>query len=151
VQAGKLNYAASGGYVAFSADTTMLEEFLRGNGAAANSLRDKPGLACAMQAIGGAGTGWFGYENRNETMRLWFEKLRLAPAPAADSNPLFPLTDSIPFARPEASIRAWMDFSLLPPFDKVAKYFSYTVSSGSATADGLTFKLFAPVPPQLKK
>jgi hypothetical protein len=44
-----------------------------------------------------------------------------------------------------------MDFTLLPAYDKVAKYFSYTVYSGSVNGDGLTFKLFSPVPPQLKK
>ncbi len=62
-----------------------------------------------------------------------------------------PIANTIPFARPERSLREWMDFSLLPGFDRVARYFHYTVYSGSTTTDGLTFKLFAPLPPQLKK
>jgi hypothetical protein len=43
-----------------------------------------------------------------------------------------------------------MDFSLLPDFDSLAKYFYFTVYGGSANVDGLSFKLFAPVPPGLK-
>jgi hypothetical protein len=45
----------------------------------------------------------------------------------------------------------WVDFSLLPPFDQIAKYFYFTVYSISANADGVTFKMFAPIPPGLKK
>ena len=44
-----------------------------------------------------------------------------------------------------------MDFSLLPPFEKIARYFYFTVCTAGANADGLSFKMFAPVPPALKK
>lgn len=47
------------------------------------------------------------------------------------------------------SIRDWMDFSLLPDYDPVAKYFYFSVYGGGATADGLAFKAFAPRPPQM--
>ena len=43
-----------------------------------------------------------------------------------------------------------MDFSLLPDYDKVAKYFYFTVYSGDADMDGLSFKFFSPRPPQLQ-
>jgi hypothetical protein len=43
-----------------------------------------------------------------------------------------------------------MDFSLLPPFDKVAQYFYFTVTAGSANVDGLTLKIFSPTPPALR-
>jgi hypothetical protein len=39
----------------------------------------------------------------------------------------------------------------LPSFDKVAKYFYISVYSVGSTSDALTFKAFAPVPPQFKK
>jgi hypothetical protein len=45
--------------------------------------------------------------------------------------------------------RDWLDFSLLPEYDKVSKYFYFTVYAGSATTDGLTFNFFAPRPPQM--
>jgi hypothetical protein len=43
----------------------------------------------------------------------------------------------------------WMDFSLLPDYDLVSKYFYFSVFNGSAMADGLSFKVFAPRPPQM--
>jgi len=46
-------------------------------------------------------------------------------------------------------INDWLDFSLLPDFDTVAKYFYFSVYGGNVTTEGLSFKLFAPRPPQL--
>jgi hypothetical protein len=42
-----------------------------------------------------------------------------------------------------------MDFSLLPDYDQVSKYFFISVFNGSATADGISFKAFSPRPPGL--
>jgi len=36
-------------------------------------------------------------------------------------------------------------------FIKLAKYFYFSVYSGGTTPDGLNFKVFAPVSPQLKQ
>jgi len=38
---------------------------------------------------------------------------------------------------------------LLPPFDKVGKYFHFIVYGGSASVDGFAYKLFVPTPPAL--
>jgi hypothetical protein len=46
--------------------------------------------------------------------------------------------------------RDWMDFSLLPDYDAVAKYFYFSVYGGNVTADGIYLKVFGPRPPQLK-
>ena len=48
-----------------------------------------------------------------------------------------------------AAFRAWFDFSLLPDYDPVAKYFYVSEFAGSANAEGLTFTVFTPRPPQL--
>jgi len=48
------------------------------------------------------------------------------------------------------SFRDWMDFSLLPDYDQVSKYFFFSVFGGSTTVDGISFKAFAPRPPLLK-
>ena len=45
------------------------------------------------------------------------------------------------------NFRNWMDFSLLPDYDQVSKYFFFSVFNGGATADGISFKAFAPRPP----
>ena len=148
-----LNYAASGSYVAFSTDVSMLEEYLRSGEGQKKSLSETPGLAEAAQKVGGQNGGLFGYQNRSETMRTMFDILK-QPTPVATNSSaagLDMLTGSIPYARPEKTFKAWLDYSLLPDYDKVAKYFYYTVHAGSANVDGITFKFFSPTPPALKQ
>lgn len=150
-----LHYAASGGYVALSADASMLEEYLRSNETPANTLRETAGLAEAAQKVGGQSTGWFVYENFNESMRLMFATLKQNLPPPTNNpsslNALEPLTSNLPYAGPEKSFREWMDFSSLPPFEQVSKYFHFTVHSGSANVDGITLRYFSPTPPGFKK
>lgn len=145
---GRLSYAASAGYVVFSTDAATIEEFLRSAENPGRPLRDTAGLAEAAQRVGGMSTGMFSYENQAETMRLMFEQFRKltpeAPAPPSGGGSI---ANTLPFSEPEKSFRDWFDFSLLPEFSKVAKYFSFTVWSGSATADGVSFKWFSPTPP----
>jgi hypothetical protein len=145
-----LSCAASGGYVAMSADTPLLEEYLRGNETQTKALREKPGLLEAAQRVGGMGTGCFGYENQTDTMRTAFEAARNDPG--ASTNGIGPcLFPGLPgITGPEENLNEWMDFSLLPPFDKVAQYFNCTVYSGTANADGLTLRLFVPAPINLR-
>ena len=145
-----LNCAATGGYVAMSTDASLLEEYLRSSDSQQRTLRDKPGLIAAAAKVGGMGTGWFGYENQAETSRILIEQLRKISAAlagttnaAADGPP--------PFSNPRTAFKDWLDFSLLPPFDKISKYFYFSVYSAGANADGLTFNWFAPTPPGLKK
>jgi hypothetical protein len=141
--------------VAISTDIATLEEYLRSSEGQNKSLRELPGLIEAAQKVGGQHTGHFSYENQAETMRLSFEALRKgvnATAIASDSLGLGynPVADSIPFSGPQRTFRDWMDYSLLPDFDQVSKYFHYTVFAGSANVDGISFKYFSPTPPQLK-
>lgn len=140
-----LSYVASGGYVALSTDVAVLEEYLRSAETPPKALRDSPGLAEAAQKVGGQNTGWFGYENQEETARQFFAALKLSPGetnrPSAN-----PLTTAMPFAGPQKTFQDWMDFSLLPNFDQVAKYFGFTVYSGSANVDGIMFRYFSPAP-----
>lgn len=145
-----LSYAASAGYVAFSDDDAILEEFLRSSEGQGKPLRDVPGLADAMARVGGQSTGWFTYENESETMRLLFASLRASKGDTNSASPSV-LGSALPFASPEKQFRNWLDFSLLPDYDKVSRYFSFGVSAGSANVDGLTFRFFSPTPPPLKQ
>jgi hypothetical protein len=144
-----LNYAASGGYVALSTDASMLEEFLRSSDSQAKSLRETAGLTEAAQKVTGSGTTLFGYQNQVEGMRAVFELLRKDPG-SVTNNPMGGLPGPLAAASPLHVFHDWVDFSLLPSFDKIAKYFSFTVYGGSASVQGLTFKFYAPVPPALK-
>ena len=81
----------------------------------------------------------FGYDNQNEIMRAMFKAFKNSSDDANGANPLM-----LP-----KSLRDWMDFSLLPDYSRVSKYFYFSVYAGSVTADGISFKGFAPRPPQL--
>lgn len=144
-----LSFSASSGYVAFSADAALLEEFLRSSETKPRSLREAAGLSEAIDKIGGAGTGLFTYNNNSETLRLLFDTARQSPDTFAKI--ISPLS-AVPGAPDQSKeLKEWFDFALLPPFEKVAKYFQFTVSSGGVNAEGLTYKVFAPTPPDLKK
>jgi hypothetical protein len=145
-----LSYSASGGYVAMSTDVSILEEFLRSSENQSKALRETAGLTDASQKVTSPGTGLFRYENHAETMRAVFDSLRKGPSSAANLGSLNPVTGALGIASPDKNIKEWMDFSLLPPYEKIAKYFYFTVYSGGSTVDGLTFNMFAPVPPALR-
>lgn len=143
-----LYYAPSASYVAITTDVSMLEEYLRNSDNQQKALRDTPGLSDAIAKAGGSSTGWFGYENQVETTRSVLEVLKKSATESKEQPMLAP---GIPAFIPESSLKEWFDFSLLPPFEKISKYFHFSVYSGSANVDGLSIKFFSPVPPALKK
>lgn len=147
-----LQYSASGGYLAISTDSSALEEYLRSAETPPKPLREKAGLAEAAEKIGGQGTGLFSYESETEKMRILFETLKAAAGKTEKKeDSLNLLAGAVPFAGPEKSIRAWVDYSLLPEFEKVSKYFHFTLQTGSASSDGITYKFYSPTPPDLRK
>jgi len=129
--------SSASGYVAFTTDAGIMEEFLRSADANVKPLRETAGLSDAAARVGGTGTGLFSYQNQREGMRISFKLFKYA----IDSDPTM---RAIP-----QELRDWADFSLLPDYDKVAKYFYMSVFTGSSSGDGLTLKVFTPRPPQL--
>jgi hypothetical protein len=115
----------------------MLEEYLRSADGKLKPLRETPGIADAASHVGGTSGGLFSYENQRETMRAAFKLMKLSAA-GDSAMKMFP-----------PAFRDWADFSLLPDYDAVSKYFYLSVFGGSANADGLTLKVYAPRPPQL--
>jgi hypothetical protein len=129
--------SSASGYLAITTDAGILEEFLRSADANLKPLRETAGLNEAAAHVGGTSTGLFSYQNQREVMR---ESFRLFKS-AVDNDPtmkMFP-----------PAFRDWADFSLLPEYDAVSKYFYMTVFTGSADAGGLSLKIFTPRPPQL--
>ena len=141
----KLNYVSSGGYLAISTDTSMIEEYVRSADSQAKSLRETPGLDDAAEKVSGPGTTLFGYSNDSETVRLFLGVLK------KDSSSGGLGTLAMAMGMGSANMKDWIDTSLLPDFNQISKYFSFSVYAGSATADGLSFKAFAPMPAQLKQ
>ncbi len=137
-----LYITSSGGYVALSTDVSLLEEYLRSGDKLPKPLNGTPGLVDAAQHVGGTGGGLFGFENQRETLRSLFNTLKKQAA--NDNAGGLSSVAALPPA-----VRDWLDFSLLPDFDQVSKYFYISVYAGSTTADGLSFKAFAPRPPEL--
>jgi hypothetical protein len=139
--AGSSLYCTTGsGYVAMSGNSPILENFLRNLGNPAKPLRETPGLNEAARHVGGTDGGLFGYENQRELMRSAFTLFKKQADAAGGLNSLSVLPKGF---------RDWLDFSLLPDYDQVSKYFFFSVFGGSTTADGLAFKVFAPRPPGL--
>jgi hypothetical protein len=144
-----VSFSASGGYLAISGDTGLLEEYLRSSESKPKALMDMPGLADAAQKVGGMGTGLFGFENENQSMRPVFEVIRKHPLTMQDflGVPLPPTAGGDQLE----SLLQWADFSLLPSYDAVSKYFYFSVYAGSFSPDGFALKMYLPTPPQLRQ
>jgi hypothetical protein len=142
-----LSYAASGSYVVFSTDTPMMEEYLRANDI--RPLRETTGLAQAAEKVGGMGTGLFGFENQQEAMRVTFEALKKETASIEQLLSGSPLGGRLD-TEEDKKFKEWFDFTLLPNFNQISKYFGLAVWSGAVNTDGLTFRWFSPMPPTAK-
>ncbi len=144
-----LSYSSSGGYLAVSQDAAILEEYLRSSQSPAKPLRESPGLMEASQKVLGSGSSLFGYSNEVETMRVLFDLLK---KDSKSGDPLGSMGQALAAAGVDTSkVKEWIDLSLLPAYERVSKYFYFTVYGGGATPEGLVLKTFSPVPPQLKK
>jgi hypothetical protein len=145
-------FAASGGYVAIASEPALIEEYLRSSEGKSKSLRDTVGLNDAAQKVGGMSTGFFSCENQNEATRATFEAARKDPAVLLA---LFGLTRleliTTPLGLDPKAISEWFDPALLPPYDRVAHYFHLNVSAVNVSPNAITFKMFTPTPPQLRK
>ena len=128
-----LYVSSSGGYAALSTDSAILEEFLRSADGNVKTLHDLPGLTEAAQHVGGTGGGLFGYENQQETVRNLFQLMKNSSSSTFNALP--------------PAYRDWLDFSLLPDFNTVSKYFGISVYGGNLNSEGLTFKVYTPHPP----
>jgi len=126
-----------GDYVAVSSDVSVLEEYLRNAANPPRPLAETAGLADALERIGGPGNGLFGYEDQRGSMRAFFTGLKKSAA-----------RDQAVSFLPKA-FTGWFDYSLLPGYEPVSKYFYFSIFTGTTEPDGLTFKSFAPRPPQL--
>lgn len=145
-----LHLCANDNYLAISMDATILENYLRGAEGGHRPLVSRPGLAAAAEAVGGMRTGFFNYQNDKLVMGSLLETLK------AEGNQLLgmlfsdvPADEQAPLGLTPAKIREWIDFSLLPPFDQVSKYFDLTVYAGQARPEGYLLRFLTPTPPGL--
>jgi len=152
-----VTFAAANGYVALSSDADLIQDYIRGTENKPKPLIETPGFAEAAQKVGGMGTGLFGYSNSAEHMHRLIDALRKDPSAAASlfagngSGSAMGLTSNIDDPSEQAKrFQQFADFSLLPPYDAISKYFYFSVYSGAFNQDGFTMNFFAPTPPKLK-
>lgn len=147
----KINLCVSGGYLAVSMDAGILEEYVRSADSAPRPLSGTAGLAQAAEKVGGMRTGFFGYQNDRLLVQAVAETLR------QEGNSLLDLMGGGALAGMgadtdgfDAVLGEWLDFSLLPSFDRIAKYFHFTVYAGQADAGGFNLRMHSPKPPGLR-
>jgi hypothetical protein len=144
------SFSSGAGYLAMSQDVPLLEEFLRSGESSGKALSEVAGLREAAQKVGGTATGWFGYDNQVDNFRMIFAALKQDPKALQKLLPQNPLES--PLERNSSKgFTEFFDYSLLPPFEKVSKYFYYSVFSANTGSDGIHLKTFAPNPPGLNR
>ena len=79
------------------------------------------------------------------------ERVRALPREALDRILPKAMFGGKPAGDGEKGFKNWADFSLLPPYEQVSRYFHIMTYSFATTSEGLTWKLFSPTPPQMKK
>ncbi len=140
-----IHLVANEDYVIFSMDEQAVEDFLRGPKSSQKPLSRVGGLAQARSALGSDRLTSFRYDNARSVVEGVWEMGRKSPdvfaenlgAGAALGGPS--LNDLGPLA----------NFSALPPFERVAKYFHYSVGGTSADSQYLSIRWFRPTPPGL--
>ena len=136
--------AVDKGYLVFSMDERILKDYLRSSSEPQSPLRDSAGFRQASAVLGPEKLTFFRYDNPVGWIgRIW---------EFARENPDFLSEEMIGSEAPpgDADIAALLDFSALPPFEQVAKYFHFTVSGGNSDAQFLNYRFFMPMPPQIQ-
>jgi hypothetical protein len=146
----KLSFTSGNGYLAVAMDEPILEEFLRSSEAKPKALAAAPGLKQAADKVGGTATGLFSYENSLEMIRSLFDLLKQDDTTLQSLAGLSGTPVQID-EETEKKFKEWVDLSLLPAFDRVAKYFHFTVSTGTAGPTGYLYRVYSPTPPGLAK
>lgn len=142
------SFTSSGGYLAFATDASVLEEYLRSAENPPKPLRAVSGLAEAAQKAGGLELGYFTFENQAESMRLIFKAVRSDPA-ALKQAFLFGRGEMI--GGEDSILDRLFNPKLLPEFDRVAKFFHFTVGTGATTPDGYRIRFYEAHPPGLAR
>lgn len=143
--------AATRGYLAIGTERELIEDFIRG-GNNSRGLTDMNGFRRAAEKVGGLGTGWFFYENPAETLNLLLTSLKKDPNALqrffGPSMFNIILVDPNKKAgnKPEKTMqqRVAEYIRLLPNFNQIAKYLSFTVGSVSTDASGILVRSHTP-------
>jgi hypothetical protein len=150
----EFHFSTSGGYALLANEPAIVEEYLRSSEVRPKPLSGTAGLAEAAQKVGGTETGLFGFQNDLEQLKPYWQALRANPGlffdVAAAQNPAVEGLLGGDRSEIEKAITDWADFKLLPEFEKVARYFHFTIYAGQTSSAGYTLRTFSPLPPGLR-
>lgn len=140
-----LGFVGGDGYLAISMEKDLLMDFARSKPGEVDRLRDLPGLGEAAVQVGGVSNGLFGYENDRLTARTMVEALR------NDAGLIEQMLGMTPFGQhldgsEGRQMRDWVDFSLLPSFDRIERHFGFSVYGVSVRPEGVSYRMFTPPP-----
>ena len=136
-----------GGYLVVAQDAALMEEYLRSAEKKPKGLRDTAGLSEEAQKVKGMRTGMFGYFNTRESAKTQFEILKKESGSIANFVGSLPIASAFGWDEDAKAFKDWIDFSLLPPYDKVSKYFYRSVYAGEFTPQGFDLRFYTPKPP----
>jgi hypothetical protein len=141
------SFGAGTNYLALSADPALLDRFLRGTTSTENPLSAVAGLEEAARMVGGMSNGWFGYENDQAMAQSIIDTLRQESGAIEQMLSLTPAGEDLVKS---GGLRAWVDFTLLPPFEQLSKYFHFSVYGLEWETEGFSYRMFSPTPPGLR-
>jgi hypothetical protein len=144
-----IEICAGGGYLAITMDAAVLEEYLRSADSKVKPLSELAGLNEAAAKVGGMGTGLFLYQNDAETMRAALEMLKSNSGGIEEAISEI-LSEAVGAEDAIKKFKEWVDLSMLPPWDKIGRFFAFTVMAGKTDAAGFRLSTFTPTPAGLK-
>lgn len=115
------------------------------------ALRTDPAFLAAVERVRGGDGGLLGYRNAAVSMRLFFDVVRVNPGEVERVWDQVRVPSRLAGVEGGRPLKEWVDFSLLPPYEAVSKYFGFTVFAGRSTKDGLMWTWHAPTPEGLGK
>jgi len=142
--ASEVLFAVKDDYMAVSTDADLMQGLLDGKLQSPLAKRDRLARAAAM--VGGMDSGFFGYQNDRVMVLSMMDALR------ANADQFEMIFSMIPMeGLNEVGLNDWLDFSVLPAGEKIAKYFDVSVYGAETIERGISLKFFAPRPLTLKR
>lgn len=136
-------------YVAIANDLSILQEFLNYSDGKYVPLKNFQGLSDAIKIVGSENSGLLIFQNAKEQTRFQYTLLKNETDTIASLLAMTPIGIRLGLGEDSKLLKQWIDPTLLPDFDKIAKYFGIAVSELNVEESGIRLKSFNPNPPGL--
>ena len=146
-----LYITADDSHLMVATEEGILADHLRGSlSESSQSLRDREGMAEAVRALGSDSLINFNYFNLSLFVADPWDGLRRSTDSISGFNSSGPGMDPFQAMTPEQVLsQIPLDFTLLPPFAEVARYFNFQVSGASSNSGYISYRFYTPFSPDL--